>query len=571
MSGPDKVYAPNVTIQSAIPQNEDVESNPLTDSLSICEEYLIDVCMETFNSMSDVMKEKSTLTNIECDIQYVIIGRYYPDITSADFISSDLPDGNPLAIAVQQLRQNGFQVIVGKWNVPGFPTAILFDIDSSCEMLNQCKEMLQRTVTGLVIRDDDILANNAILFGFVVAQFICLLRASTITNVETEPVQVHFHEWSSAVALLYLKQTNIATVFTSYESMYHCGDPLEMDWIQHRSCIERAASIAAHVKSFGGALTTDEVKELYRQAKQALYRQTTTWYFDVTYTVDTSISDTIISHAAKSELEHYQGRHVVMVPCHKNWEGHLSSFEIPPGPVFDAVETMKLLGYNIKLGRVNSIPGQPIAFLFDTESAKDQVFERVKYDLIAKCDPIYLESLFTDEHCFEYLVSLYFSLLNKYWLYHEIKTGKKVVKVIRQYLLQNRHKEYPNDVYSGYRYNMGSANEDYDDDFDLRGEAFADDGYFVNPDFEQDAANRPNPYYKNNNEEEYSNDDEDYYYNDDYVPDEDVDFAADNYYYDYNNDDDSLSQEDIEYQFDVPSPNEYGYATDDLVTNYDEE
>lgn len=63
------------------------------------------------------------------------------------------------------------QVITGNWLVDGNPLIVLFDIDSAAWNLNSYKnELFEKSGIGIPHYDTE--SNDAVVFGFMAAQFI---------------------------------------------------------------------------------------------------------------------------------------------------------------------------------------------------------------------------------------------------------------------------------------------------------------------------------------------------------------------------------------------------------------
>jgi len=95
--------------------------------------------------------------------------------------------------AVSKLRDLVFRIHTGRWYVAGNPLVILFDIGSASCNLDQYKQTLFEK-SGIGIPHEDIESNDAVIFGFLAAQFIDEFHYFSNKGGETAPkIVCHFH------------------------------------------------------------------------------------------------------------------------------------------------------------------------------------------------------------------------------------------------------------------------------------------------------------------------------------------------------------------------------------------
>lgn len=136
----------------------------------------------------------------------------------------------------------------------------------------------------------DIEANDAVLLGFMVADFIEEFRNSMgeqggPEGIPTPRIVAHFHEWQAGLGLIVLRtrQIDVATVFTTHATLlgrYLCAgkidfynnlDKFNVDeeagkrQIYHRYCMERAASHLCHVFTTVSEITGLEAEHLLKR------------------------------------------------------------------------------------------------------------------------------------------------------------------------------------------------------------------------------------------------------------------------------------------------------------------
>ena len=118
----------------------------------------------------------------------------------------------------EQAAQEGLRIRVGKWNVPGKPTAILVDFK---QYLTRKDELLTEMWKDFGV--DSLTGNwdyvESALFGYTAGKVIESFYKFNLTP--SDKVVAQFHEWMTGAGLLYLKKTKlpVATVFTTHATV----------------------------------------------------------------------------------------------------------------------------------------------------------------------------------------------------------------------------------------------------------------------------------------------------------------------------------------------------------------
>jgi len=136
-----------------------------------------------------VIRSKAFVSTEEMGEHYCLLGPYKEQCARTEVEEMEFPSNSPLNIAVNKLRdqgykviktiqihgktskKNNFQVHTGTWLVDGNPQIILFDIGSGAWKLDHFKHELWETC-NLGIPHLDVEANDAVILGYMVAEFI---------------------------------------------------------------------------------------------------------------------------------------------------------------------------------------------------------------------------------------------------------------------------------------------------------------------------------------------------------------------------------------------------------------
>ncbi|KDR15979.1 glycogen [starch] synthase [Zootermopsis nevadensis] len=230
-----------------------------------------------------VIRSKAYVSTEEMGDQYCLLGPYKEHSARTEVEESVFT--GPLHTAVSKMREQGFKIHTGTWLVDGNPQIILFDIGSGAWKMDEYKEELWNKC-NLGIPHLDIEANDAVILGYMVAQFIEEFRKVAEEYSDYVPkIVAHFHEWQAGVGLIALRtrHVDVATVFTTHATLlgrYLCAgntdfynhlDKFAVDeeagkrQIYHRYCMERAASHLAHVFTTVSEITGYESEHLLKR------------------------------------------------------------------------------------------------------------------------------------------------------------------------------------------------------------------------------------------------------------------------------------------------------------------
>ncbi|CAH2056086.1 unnamed protein product, partial [Iphiclides podalirius] len=232
-----------------------------------------------------VIRSKAYVSTEEMGDNYCLLGPYKEHCARTEVEEAEFAPNSPLTTAVNAMRSQGYKLHTGTWLVDGNPQIILFDVGSAAWQMDSFKQELWDTCT-LGIPHLDVEANDAIILGFMVAQFIIEFRKAAENWSDTPPrVVAHFHEWQAGIGLIVLRvrHIDVATVFTTHATLlgrYLCAgntdfynnlDKFSVDeeagkrQIYHRYCMERAAAHMAHIFTTVSDITGYEAEHLLKR------------------------------------------------------------------------------------------------------------------------------------------------------------------------------------------------------------------------------------------------------------------------------------------------------------------
>ena len=182
-------------------------------------DYLFEVSWEVCNKVGGiytVIATKSLHLKSELGRHHILIG---PDVwmnteSNPDFIE----DPSLYRSWKLQAAEEGLRVRLGKWNVPGKPTAILVDFK---QFLPRQDEILTNCWKDFGV--DSISGNwdykESALFGYAAGRVIESFYNFNLRD--SDHVVAQFHEWQTGAGLLYVKRCKIpvATVFTTHATV----------------------------------------------------------------------------------------------------------------------------------------------------------------------------------------------------------------------------------------------------------------------------------------------------------------------------------------------------------------
>ncbi|XP_028034904.1 glycogen [starch] synthase isoform X1 [Bombyx mandarina] len=232
-----------------------------------------------------VIRSKAFVSTEEMGDNYCLLGPYKEQCARTEVEEGEFPSDSPLLTAVNAMRSKGYKLHTGTWLVDGNPQIVLFDIGSGAWQLDANKQELWDTCS-VGIPHLDVEANDAVILGFMVAQFISEFREA-VEGRGGVPARVvaQFHEWQAGTGLIVLRvrHVDVATVFTTHATLlgrYLCAgntdfynnlDKFSVDeeagkrQIYHRYCMERAASHMAHIFTTVSDITGYEAEYLLKR------------------------------------------------------------------------------------------------------------------------------------------------------------------------------------------------------------------------------------------------------------------------------------------------------------------
>ena len=182
-------------------------------------DYLFEVSWEVCNKVGGiytVVATKSLYLKSEYNRRHIMVG---PDVWMDTDSNPDFLEDPTLYRAWKaQAASEGLRVRIGRWNVPGKPTAILVDFK---QFLTRQNEILTEFWKRFGV--DSLTGNwdyrESALFGYAAGRVI---ESFYNFNLEaSDKVVAQFHEWMTGTGLLYLKSVNVpvATVFTTHATV----------------------------------------------------------------------------------------------------------------------------------------------------------------------------------------------------------------------------------------------------------------------------------------------------------------------------------------------------------------
>lgn len=190
--------------------------------------------------------------------------------------------------SINAMRSHGVHIIVGRWLIEGGPMAILFDLNSAMNRLDEWRADIW-SVAGIPSAPADVEMNEAIVFGYLVAWFLGEVRHCVDCQVCSRQrefaILAHFHEWLSSAGLVLCRKRSLdlATVFTTHATIlgrYLCAgstdfynnlELFDVDYeagkrgIYHRYCLERAAAHCADAFTTVSHITAYEAECLLKR------------------------------------------------------------------------------------------------------------------------------------------------------------------------------------------------------------------------------------------------------------------------------------------------------------------
>ena len=182
-------------------------------------DYLFEVSWEVCNKVGGiytVVATKSLYLKSEYKRHHIMVG---PDVWMDTDSNPDFLEDPALYRAWRmKAAEEGLRVRIGRWNVPGKPTAILVDFK---QFLTRQDEILTRFWKEFGV--DSLTGNwdykESALFGYAAGRVIESFYKYNLDS--SQKVVAQFHEWMTGSGLLYLKSAKVpvATVFTTHATV----------------------------------------------------------------------------------------------------------------------------------------------------------------------------------------------------------------------------------------------------------------------------------------------------------------------------------------------------------------
>lgn len=182
-------------------------------------DFLFEVSWEVCNKTSGihtVISTKVPYVESELGPSYIVVG---PDIHKEHHVNDSFREDSGLFTPwVQLARENGLNLRVGRWNIPGSPIAILVDFSHYLTQKDKIfAEMWETYQLDSISGGWDYV--EPALFGYAAGKVIEHFYQSRISG--HDKLIVHCHEWKTGMTLLYLKKMvpQAGLVFTNHDTV----------------------------------------------------------------------------------------------------------------------------------------------------------------------------------------------------------------------------------------------------------------------------------------------------------------------------------------------------------------
>jgi len=181
-------------------------------------DFVFEVSWEVCNMVGGiyrVVESKSRYITSKYNNSYFLVGPYFTDKSSMDFIEEPMPE--VIKRVFEKLKSKGIVCYFGKWKIAGSPQTILIDFSRAGYMNNELKSRYWNSFgidslnTSFYDYDEPILWSSCA--GMLIEEFEKLSPKKKIVS--------QFHEWLSGGAILYLKSINSKTacIFTTHATV----------------------------------------------------------------------------------------------------------------------------------------------------------------------------------------------------------------------------------------------------------------------------------------------------------------------------------------------------------------
>lgn len=180
---------------------------------------LVEVAWEVCNQVGGiytVIRSKTPTQVNKWGNNYCVVGPYVHHYANTEF--EEITDSkDPFSLAVNKMKELGFDAKYGKWLVTGRPNTVLLNPYSVFDRLGSIKYELWDH-HDIQFKNDDELIDKVIAFGYLVKVFFAHL---TLEKITSKPVIGHFHEWMAGTPIPEIRYENIPvkTIFTTHATL----------------------------------------------------------------------------------------------------------------------------------------------------------------------------------------------------------------------------------------------------------------------------------------------------------------------------------------------------------------
>lgn len=185
---------------------------------SLYEPLLIEVAWEVCNQIGGiytVVRSKVPSIVEKWGDQYCLIGPVLSNKLPAEF--EEMAVGNDaVGIAVEAMRQQGYEVFYGKWLTQGTPRVILLNPKQAAGKFKEIRQYLLHDHKINIVNPDELL-QEVLFFGHLVFLFF----KEMAKEIEGKELIAHFHEWMTGmpIGLMKKEKLKIRTVFTTHATL----------------------------------------------------------------------------------------------------------------------------------------------------------------------------------------------------------------------------------------------------------------------------------------------------------------------------------------------------------------
>lgn len=162
-----------------LPQFGDDIDSMYEVAITACQDQQLTLHFDITSSIDYYTVEAIQQSAVNQDLigRYFVLTPMYDEANVAKIIDEvELPDGSPLAVALQTMRFYGYKIVVGKLKIPGEPYIILFDVlDAREDVFNRVAEHFRPTDEESRLE----LYNDKNVFRYLLSHFFSSLNNET--------------------------------------------------------------------------------------------------------------------------------------------------------------------------------------------------------------------------------------------------------------------------------------------------------------------------------------------------------------------------------------------------------